>query len=240
VPRFTEAELVEAIAASRSWTEAARRLGYHPRGGNVATVRRHAERLNLPTGHFDPDAARLAGIRRGPAPLASVLVNGSTYNRHHLKLRLLSEGLKGRECELCGQGELWRGQPMALVLDHINGVPDDNRLENLRMLCPNCAATLSTHCGRKNRRPRERIECAVCGRPFWPTAARQRHCSRACGQRWARPRGPRPERRKVQRPPSDELVAEVARVGYEAVGRRYGVSGNAVRKWLRTDGRTNE
>jgi len=40
---------------------------------------------------------------------------------------------------------------MSLILDHINGKRDDHRIENLRILCPNCAATLETHCGRKNR-----------------------------------------------------------------------------------------
>jgi HNH endonuclease len=42
---------------------------------------------------------------------------------------------------------------MALILDHINGVRDDNRLENLRIVCPHCAATFETHCGRKTRVP---------------------------------------------------------------------------------------
>ena len=49
-----------------------------------------------------------------------------------------------RRCELCGQTESWRGRTMALILDHVNGVPTDNRLENLRIVCPNCAATLDT------------------------------------------------------------------------------------------------
>ena len=79
------------------------------------------------------------------------IVEGSTYSRGRLKQGPYNAGLKTRRCELCGQDELWRGRPMSLILDHINGVPTDNRLENLRIVCPNCAATLETHCGRKKQ-----------------------------------------------------------------------------------------
>jgi hypothetical protein len=80
-----------------------------------------------------------------------VLVERSSYPRKDVKRRLFAEGLKEPRCELCGQGEIWRGRPMAMILDHINGVRDDHRLQNLRIVCPNCAATLDTHCGRRNR-----------------------------------------------------------------------------------------
>ena len=50
---------------------------------------------------------------------------------------------------------------MGLILDHINGVRDDNRLENLRIVCPNCAATLDTHCGRKNRLEPSNATCLL-------------------------------------------------------------------------------
>src|SRR5215203_1142759 len=89
--------------------------------------------------------------RRQPTPLETILVAGSTYSRGHLKERLFAAGVTHRRCESCGQDERWRGRRMALILDHVNGVADDHRLENLRILCPNCAATLETHCGRKNR-----------------------------------------------------------------------------------------
>ena len=130
---------------------------------------------------------------------------------------------------------MWRGKPLGLILDHINGVRDDNRLENLRIVCPNCAATLETHCGRKNRlEPLER-SCLLCGARFRAKTARQRYCSRACGTRSPRPsRGvPKPERRRVERPPYDQLMRAIAETSYVAVGRRYGVSDNAIRKWVR-------
>jgi hypothetical protein len=122
---------------------------------------------------------------------------------------------------------------MSLILDHINGVSNDNRIENLRMVCANCAATLDTHCGRNL--PRERI-CPGCGEPFVPRHIRHRHCSEKCWGVVASAAGrgvPRPARRKVQRPSYDRLMADVASMSFVAVGRKYGVSDNAVRKWIR-------
>jgi hypothetical protein len=125
---------------------------------------------------------------------------------------------------------------MSLILDHINGVPDDNRLENLRIVCPNCAATLDTHCGRKNRRERPVRSCARCGREFTAKYSTHRYCSQSCGSRWDRSRlrgVPCPQARKVERPPYEQLLAEIEATSYLAVGRKYGVSDNAVRKWVR-------
>jgi hypothetical protein len=232
--RYTDLEVTAAVAGSRSLAEALRKLGLRPAGGNHATLKRLIARLELSTDHFDRDWAQRA--RRGvkARPLSEILVRGSSYHRGHLKRRLLESGLKQPVCEMCGQGDLWRGRPMALILDHINGVHDDNRLENLRIVCPNCAATLETHCGRKNSIVRMQRDCAHCGGRFYPRYDRQRYCCRACGSRHDRRRTVYPERRKVERPPYVQLVREVRAMGYLATGRRYGVSDNAIRKWLRT------
>jgi len=125
---------------------------------------------------------------------------------------------------------------MSLILDHINGVPNDHRIENLRIVCPNCAATLDTHCGRKNRKEAPTRRCKRCGRGFVAKYRRHRYCSRECGMRWDRTtlRGkPHMDQRRVERPPYEQLLREIGKDGYVAVGCKYGVSDNAVRKWVR-------
>lgn len=112
-------------------------------------------------------------------------------------------------------------------------VATDNRLENLRVVCPNCAATFETRCGRKSRHEVEPRPCAHCGKDFLPNYTRQRYCSHSCGVHSKGSRAPKPETRKVPRPPYEQLIADVRSMSYLAVGRKYGVSDNAVRKWIR-------
>ena len=224
--RYSEEQARAAVAASHSYTDALIRLGLRPAGGNHATLKKYVALWGIATDHFDP-WRNVRPPRREAKPLVEVLVKDSTYPRVNLKRRLLAEGIKQPQCEMCGQGELWRGARMALVLDHINGVWNDNRLENLRILCPNCNATLDTHCGRKNKRERAERSCAQCGERFWPRKRKQRFCSRKCVVRYTAP-----ALRRVERPPYEQLLAELEASSFLAVGRKYGVSDNAIRKWL--------
>jgi hypothetical protein len=232
-PPFSENDLRSAIAEATSWAQTQRLLGYAVKGANHRTVQRWARHWGISTGHFDPNLGRREACRARAIPLEEVLVENSSYHRGQLKARLLRSGLKQRVCELCGQDELWHGQRMSLVLDHVNGVPDDNRLENLRIICPNCDATLATHCGR--HLPRERT-CPGCGQAFAPRNGQHRYCSQQCWGRVYSQRVtgvPQPDRRKMTRPSYEQLLEDVRTMSMGAVGRKYGVSDNAVRKWLR-------
>jgi RNA polymerase subunit RPABC4/transcription elongation factor Spt4 len=89
-------------------------------------------------------AAWSEAVRRGdidPRPrgasVEEIFVDGTVRNRYYLKGRLIAKGLKTRACEECGLSE-WRGEPLALELHHINGDRNDNRVENLQLICPNC------------------------------------------------------------------------------------------------------
>lgn len=98
------------------------------------------------------DAIRRGVISPRPRlePLASVLSVGKRRNPHHVKARLIDAGLKERRCESCGL-ESWLGEPLSLELHHVNGDGQDNRLENLQLLCPNCHRQTDTWGGRNRR-----------------------------------------------------------------------------------------
>jgi hypothetical protein len=213
--------------------EALRRLGLRAAGGNFRTLKKLVAHYEVSTEHFDPKWSLRIPRPSKATPLHEILVEHSLYNRANLKRRLYDTGLKQRRCELCGQGEEWQGSRMALILDHINGVPIDNRLWNLRVVCPNCAATLETHCGRKNRLERGPRECLHCATTFIPKYASQRYCSRDCGVHSKGSREPKPQTRKVERPSYEQLMDDVKSMSFVAIGRKYGVSDNAVRKWIR-------
>jgi hypothetical protein len=231
--RYTEDDVRAAIASSRSINEALRKLGLRAAGHNYRTMRKLIAGYGISTDHMDPNWVMRGPRRTRKTPLEQILVAGSHYNRQHLKDRLYREGLKQRQCELCGQDETWRGRPMSLILDHVNGIATDNRLENLRIVCPNCNATLDTHCGRLNRLDIEPRKCLHCGSSFMPRYPSHRCCSHACGSLANVSYEPKPETRKVVRPSYEQLMADLARTNFCAVGRKYGVSDNAVRKWVR-------
>lgn len=148
--KYTNEELTQAVAGSISIRETLTKLGVKPSGGNYETIKRRIAELDLDTSHF-----RGLGWLRGQRnihtvkqSLDDILVRKSTYkNTNSLKRRLLSEGIFEPVCSSCGL-DTWLDQPIPLELDHINGERRDNRLENLRLLCPNCHALTETYRGK--------------------------------------------------------------------------------------------
>jgi hypothetical protein len=160
------------------------------------------------------------------------MVENSSYRRAQLKDRLFAAGLKHRVCEMCGQGEDWKGRHRSLVLDHIDGVSNDHRLENLRVVCQLLRHSTPTAAGTCPGANLSRLPSDVRAQAHPPPLLLPGVLGNGLQRTHARgPSAPPP--RKVERPAYEQLKEDVRTMSMLAVGRKYGVSDNAVRKWIR-------
>jgi Winged helix-turn-helix DNA-binding/HNH endonuclease len=125
------------------WHEVQR---YYDAGNSITACQ---ERFGMARKTFVDAAHRGEVVTRPQAMPISQLLSG-VRNRNHIKRRLVAAGLLEPRCK-CGIDE-WLGRPIALQLHHINGDGQDNRLENLVLLCPNCHSQTDTWGGRNRRR----------------------------------------------------------------------------------------
>lgn len=152
---YTDDDFRQAVVESTTATQVFRRFGLKPNGSTYRWFWSHVKELSADTSHFLG-----AGHNKGkPAlgkpfvaqPLEDILIEDSAYtNRRSLKKRLLLEKLLEYRCATCGLVS-WNEQELVLILDHINGVGNDHRIENLRLLCPNCNSQTPTFAGRNIR-----------------------------------------------------------------------------------------
>ncbi|MFI1941678.1 HNH endonuclease [Streptomyces purpureus] len=151
--RWTRAVLEPAVAASTSVCEVLRRLGVDVVGGNHTHISRRIKAYGLDTSHFTTTAwtERMRHNQRRRTPAEVLVENTSPYARRHqsnrLKSVMLEVGVEDR-CALCGIEAVWLGEPLPLEVDHVDGNWRNNRIENLRLLCPNCHSTTDTYRGR--------------------------------------------------------------------------------------------
>lgn len=219
--KYNRQHFSKIISNSKNISDACRKLNGNTGCGNRQTVKKYIRKYNLDVSHFSNRIYNnINNFKK--IQLSEILIKNSTFSKTHLKDRLYDAGIKERICEKCGQDENWNGEHMSLILDHENGVDNDNRIKNLKILCPNCNATLPTH-GGKNKTTFSNIKISnicICGESITNNATMCIKCRDL-------------KQQTVVRPPYDILIKEIKEIGYVNVGKKYGVSDNAIRKWVK-------
>lgn len=146
--------LTNWVKQSSSYKDVLSHFGLQNKGNNFKTLRKRMIEDGISFGHFKSRNSYLKSAQE-PTPLENILVEGSEFNRTHLKNKLLKTGILQNKCYICGQLPVWNNKPLALQLDHINGISNDNRLINLRILCPHCHSQTENFAGKNKHRQSE-------------------------------------------------------------------------------------
>jgi len=146
---WNKQQLILAAKESSSLRQVIHKLGLKEAGGNYAQVKRYLAEYDININHFRGKGWNkgLRGLGIVRIPLEEILKPNSNFQSYKLKKRLFEAKLKFPKCEICGWAKKSVDGRVPLELDHINGNSHDNRLENLRVLCPNCHSLQPTHRG---------------------------------------------------------------------------------------------
>ncbi len=156
---YTDKALAEAVNHADSLADVIRTLGIKSNSGTYRALQTYISRLKLSTAHWTRHKRSAASVKR---KLATLLVVDSPISGSNLKPRLLREKILANKCSICNQGPEWQGKKLTLQLDHIDGNNRDHRIENLRILCPNCHTQTTTYAGSSRTSTAIKTRC-YCG-----------------------------------------------------------------------------
>ena len=234
-----EQKFKDAVNKSHSIADVLRNLNRCPYGGaGYRYVKQKISEYDVDISHFsekvwnkDKTFDPLPKI-----PIEEILVENRYFNTNQLRKRLIASGLKEHKCEICNNSE-WNEKPIPLELHHINGNNNDNRIENLQILCPNCHAQTDNYCGKNKSKSGKHIKkittdvikekktkiCPICNNLFIQSEHNQIYCSSECYHI---------STRKVISEEDIKNILNLFRIynSFEGVGRYLNISGNAVRK----------
>lgn len=208
---FTPCELQKLLDTSDSYSDLLRKIGLNPKGSNPKTLHKIIEeykldetQLNINRKSLFSKCAEFAK-RTNKIPIEHILSNECPYySSYNLLRRLVAEGYKEYCCEICGITD-WMGKPISLQLDHLDGNHNNNALENLRVVCPNCHSQTETYAGK--------------------------NIDRSQSKRIQRVKNIRQKTLRLPPISRNELKILIRTIPFIQIGKQFGVTDNAVRKW---------
>lgn len=214
---YSKEELSLIVANSNSWRELGRKLGYNCNSGDLKlAIQKRVDEFNIDTSHFKIVAKN--SIERNEE---NIFIENSTANQSTLRRWYLKGNYTKYECAICGQKPYWNNKELTLILDHINGCNSDDRLENLRWVCPNCNMQLPTTNRSKNANIKK-YYCIDCGKEVSKSTTKR--CQSCASKHRVISTADMPITR-------DELKDLIRSTPFTQIGVKFRVSDNTIRKW---------
>lgn len=215
---YTTEEIENIVKLSTSYKDFARKIGYSnsPSGDTIKSLEKKLEGYN--TSHFSLHTKE--NITR---TVENTFIKNSTASQSTLRRLYKENNHSEYKCSICGQEPIWQGKELTLILDHINGINNDDRLENLRWVCPNCNQQLDTT-GSKNPNRKiftKKYYCEDCGKEISKGSKKCIICK-------AKSQIIKEEDMLVSR---EELKILIRTIPFTQIGAKYQVSDNTIRKW---------
>ena len=236
---ISKEELQQIINESKTYGQVLKHFGLENRSGNPQTLKRRIKDEMLDDSCIIKHLKFGGGWNKGQKgihsqrmPLEEAMekiftINSGEFGRAKKYVRAYN--LIEEKCKECGISKEWNGKPITIELDHIDGNSHNNLLSNLRWLCPNCHSQTPTFKGRKNKI----AHLCKCGTPIRRDSSLCKRCEMARRASILKIDG---GSKKVEWPSREELRLLIQQTSLTQIGKSYGVSGNAVKKWCKTYG----
>lgn len=238
----SDVDFIEAVKNNFSISATLRALGLNEYGSAYKIFKLRVKKLNIDTTHFTgrgwlKDKKNFSNKK---IDLLEILIKDSNklLSKSH-RFRILNSGLLGSSCAKCNLKNEWMGEPIKLQIDHINGDSFDHRLSNLRLLCPNCHSQTQTFCGRnrkkitKVKKPIQKIvnKCKLC--QIVLISSKTKYCLECYRSKRLSINVNVLHKTKINWPSIESILQSLENMSFSALGRELGVSGNAIRKFLK-------
>lgn len=218
---WNKEDIESVVKECDSLTDVLKALGVPRRGNNSITLRKKIEEYGIDISHFTYGNKKKRNVAKY-IPASEYLNTHKPIQSSLLKYKLIFEGYKENKCECCGITE-WNGKPLVFQIHHKDGNCNNNNLDNIAILCPNCHSQTSNYRGLANQK--ERYYCIDCGCEIRKGSKRCPSCNHKL------------HRKICDRPTKEQLVESFKELrSYVKVAERYNVSDNGLRKWVKSYG----